>query len=109
MRARKKLDTIRKGHFNGDFVNECKGYDWITKHTFESHVQDITLKLKIKYAKIFNRIDQLLPCDLDELGCKSTSLDPYAYNWKAPENCILSGLKRRLCKHAKERQSLLHS
>ena len=29
----------------------------------------------------------------DELGCESTSLDLYAYTWKAPENCILSVLK----------------
>ena len=46
--------------------------------------------MRFKDGKIFNRNDQLLPCDLDELGCESTSLDPYAYMWKAPENCILS-------------------
>ena len=49
--------------------------------------------MTIKNGKIFNRNDQLLPCDWDELGCESTSLDPYAYTWKAPENCILSVLK----------------
>ena len=65
----------------------------ITKDTFESHIQDITLKVRIKDGKIFNRNDQPLPCELDELGCESTSLDPYAYTWKAPENCILSVLK----------------
>ena len=56
-------------------------------------MQDITLKVIIKYGNIFNRNDQLLPCDLDELGYESTSLDPYAYTWNAPENCILSILK----------------
>ena len=30
---------------------------------------------------------------MNELDCESTSLDPYAYTWKAPENCILSVLK----------------
>ena len=49
--------------------------------------------MRIKDGKIFNRNDQLLPCDLDELGCEITSLDPYAYTCKAPENCILSVLK----------------
>ena len=49
--------------------------------------------MRIKDGKIFNRNDQLLPCDLDELGCESTPLDPYAYTWKATENCILSVLQ----------------
>ena len=84
------------GDKDGDNSNECDGYEWITKDTFESHIQDITLKVRIKDGKIFNRNDQLLPCDLDELGCESTSLDPYAYTWKAPENCILSVLKRTM-------------
>ena len=26
-----------KGDVNGDYVNECKGYEWITKDNFESH------------------------------------------------------------------------
>ena len=49
--------------------------------------------MRIKDGKIFNRNDQLLPCGLDELGCESTSLDPYSYTWKTPENRILSVLK----------------
>ena len=49
--------------------------------------------VRIKDGKIFNRNGQLLLCDLDELGCESTSLDIYAYTWKAPKNCILSVLK----------------
>ena len=67
------------GDKDGDNRNECYGFEWITKDTFESHIQDITLKVRIKDGKIFNRNDQLQPCDLDELGCESTSLDPYAY------------------------------
>ena len=49
--------------------------------------------MRIKDGKIFNRNDQLLPCDLDELGCESTSFVLYAYTWKAHENCILCVLK----------------
>ena len=48
--------------------NECDGKGRITEDTFESQIQDITLKVRIKDGKIFNRSDQLLPCDLDELG-----------------------------------------
>ena len=78
------------GDVDGDNCNECKGYEWETKDTFESHKQDITLKVRVKDGKIFNRNHQLLLCDTDELGCESTSLDLYAYTWKAHENCILS-------------------
>ena len=49
--------------------------------------------MRIKDGKIFNRNDQLLPCDLDELGCESSSLDPYADTCAAAENCVLSVLK----------------
>ena len=50
--------------------------------------------MKIKDGNRFNKHDQLLPCDLDELGCESTLLDPYAYTWKASEICVLSVLKK---------------
>ena len=40
-----------------------------------------------------NRNGQPLPCKLDELGCDSTSLDPYAYVWDNPDNCIFTVLK----------------
>ena len=89
-KGKKETQHRRKGGKDGDNCNECKGYEWIIKGTFGSHKQDITLKVRIKDGKIFNRNDQLLPCDLDELGCRSTSLDSYAYTWKAPKNWILS-------------------
>ena len=89
-KCKKQTHHEWKGDVNGDYVNECKVYEWITKNTLESHIQDITLKVRIKDGKILNRNNQLLPCEVDELGCESTSLDPYAYMWKAPENCILS-------------------
>ena len=73
--------------------NECDNYEWMTKDTFESHIQDIQLKVRLKDGRVFNRNDQLLPCSLEELGCESTSLDPYAYTWQKPENCIFSVLK----------------
>ena len=82
-----------KGNVNEDYVNECKCYEWITNDTFESHIQGITLGVRIKVGKIFTRIDQLLLCGLDDRGCGSTFLNPYAYTWKAPEKVRLSILK----------------
>ena len=92
-KGKKEIHHKWTGDKKENYRNECDGKGWITKDTFESPIQDITLKVRIKDGKIFNRNDQLLPCDLDELGCESTSLDPYAYTWKAPEICILSVLK----------------
>ena len=36
---------------------------------------------------------KVLPCALEELGCETTSLDPYAYIWEHPDNCVLSVLR----------------
>ena len=50
--------TMEKGiieqhlRWNGDaddtFKNECDGFEWIEKDTFETHIQDITLNVKLK-------------------------------------------------------------
>ena len=95
--------TMKKGvieqhlRWNGDaddtFKNECDGFEWIEKDTFETHIQDITLNVKLRDGTIMNRNGQPLHCKLDELGCDSTSLDPYAYIWDNPDNCILTVLK----------------
>ena len=87
--------TMKKGiieqhlRWNGDaddtFKNECDGFEWIEKDAFETHIQDITLNVKLRDGTIMNRNGQPLPCKLDELGCDSTSLDPYAYVWDNPE------------------------
>ena len=31
-----------------------------------------------------------LPCPLEELGCDTTSFDPYAYTWDNSDNCVLA-------------------
>ena len=64
-------------------VKFTKGYPKISLKTI----------YKNKHGKKFNRDDQLLPCDSDELGCESISLDPYGYTCKTSENCILLVMK----------------
>ena len=91
-KGKKETHHKWKRDVDADNRNQCKCHDRITKDTLESHIQDITLKVRIKDGKIFNRNDHLLR-DLDELGCRSTSLDPYAYTCKSPQNCILSVLE----------------
>ena len=84
-----------KWNYDADdtFKNECDGFEWIEKDTFETHNQGITLNVKLRDGTIINKNGQPLHCKLDELGCDSTSIDPYAYIWDHPDNCILTVLK----------------
>ena len=45
-----------------------------------------------------------LPCPLEDLECDATSIDPYAYTWDAPDNCLLAIHRREdvnMIKHGK--------
>ena len=73
--------------------NHCKSRGWITRDIFLPHMQRTTLKVRISTGKVLFDAAQVLPCALEELGCKITSLDPYAYSWDYPDNCVLSVLR----------------
>ena len=97
----KKIQIVKNFGEGGGFVtarkngrNECDGRAWITRDSYEVHIQDVELKVNTRTGKIHNVGDYLLPCGLDELGCESTSLDPYAYVWDNPDNCILAVLRQ---------------
>ena len=62
---------------------------WINRRTFEGHVQDVALKVRTKDGKVMSQDGLQLPCPLEELGCATTSFDPNAYAWEAPDNCVL--------------------
>ena len=62
----KETQNKWKEDVNRDYIQKCKGSEWITKDTFESHIQDITQKMRIEDDKIFKQKDQLIPCDLDK-------------------------------------------
>ena len=44
-------------------------------------------------GRVLSDSAQVLPCELEELGCETTSLDPYAYIWDYADNCVLSVLR----------------
>ena len=44
-------------------------------------------------GKVLSDVGLILPCALEKLGCETTSLDPYAYIWDYPDNCLLSVLR----------------
>ena len=73
--------------------NHCNARGWITSDTFLPHMQRTTLKVRMSTGKVLSDSAQVLPCALEELGCETTSLDPYAYIWDYPDNCVLSVLR----------------
>ena len=56
-------------------------------------MQRTTQKVRMSTGKVLSDSAQVLPCALEELGCETTSLDPYAYIWDYPDNCVLSVLR----------------
>ena len=56
-------------------------------------MQRTTLKVRMSTGKVLSDSAQVLPYALEELGCETTSLDPYAYVWVYPNNCVLSVLR----------------
>ena len=69
--------------------NHCHVRGWITRDTFLPHMERTTLKVRMSTE---NSV-QVLPCALEEIGCEMTSLNPYAYIWDYPDNCLLSVLR----------------
>ena len=55
-KGKKDIHDKWKGDKDGDYRNEYDGKGWITKDTFRSHTQDITLKVRIKDGKSFNEM-----------------------------------------------------
>ena len=73
--------------------NHCNVRGWITRDTFLPHMQRTTLKVRMSTGKVLTDSAQVLPCALEELGCETTFLDPYAYICDYPDNCVLSVLR----------------
>ena len=81
------------GSTSDDNRNHCNVRGWITRDTFLPHFQRTTLKVRMSTGKVLSDSAEVLPCALKELGCETTSLDPYDYIWDYPDNCVLSVLR----------------
>ena len=55
-------------------------------------MQNITLSVDFQTQEVRNPFSMNLPCTLTEEGCFCTKLDPHAYVWDAPENCVVTQL-----------------
>ena len=73
--------------------NHCKTKGWISRNTFIIHMQKTTLRVTMETGKVSSDMALILPCSLEELGSETTSLDPYAYIWDYPDNCVFSLLR----------------
>ena len=93
------------GSTSNNITNHCNASGWITRETFLLHMQRTTLKVRMSTLKVLSDSAQVLPCALEELGCGTTSLDPYAYIWDYPDNCVLSVLRTENVNILKERRN----
>ena len=78
------------GDTSDDYRTECDGKGWITRDKLLPHMQTTTLKVTLENGKVLSDSGLILTCALEELGCKTTSLDPYAYIWDYPDNCAIT-------------------
>ena len=81
------------GDPSGSNRNHFKTRGWISRDTFIIHMQKTTLKVTMENEKVLSDMGLILPCALEELRCETISLDPYAYIWYYPDNCVLSVLR----------------
>ena len=64
------------GSMSNNNENHCISRGWITRDAFLPRMQRTTLKVRMSTGKVSSDSAQVLPCALEELGCKTTSLDP---------------------------------
>ena len=86
------------GDTSKDYKIERDGRGWITRDTFLPHLQTTSLKVTLENGKVLSDTGLILPCALEELGCETTSLEPFAYIWDYPDNYAISILHTKLRK-----------
>ena len=83
----------RHSNFNNDqafsSTIECAS-GRIFFYTSETFTQRVNLTLNYGTEKVSKRDKKNLPCLLLKGGCKSTTLDLFAYTWDTPENCVMT-------------------
>ena len=69
-------------------------------------MQSTTLKVALENGQVLPDTGVILPYALEELGCETTSLDPYAYIWDYPDNCAISILRSEEVNKVKQGKKL---
>ena len=99
--------VITHGSKSNNNGNHCTARGWITPDNFLPHMQWTTLKIRMSTGKILSDSAQVLPFALEELGCETTSLDPYAYRWDYRDNCVLSVLRTEEVNTVKQGKNII--
>ena len=88
-----EFDTKKQSNFNdGQSVRttmHCSSGQ-VQHYTFETFMQRVNLTFDYGTKEVSNPNRQKLPCLLMEGGCETTTLDPFAYTWDTPENCVMT-------------------
>ena len=79
-----------RADLSDNYRHECDSYGWINRKTSEGHEQDVVLKVRTKDGKVRSKNGLQLPWSFEEFGCNTTSFDPYAYTFDAPDNCVIA-------------------
>ena len=105
----KNAIVITDGSTSHDNRNHCTVRGWITRDTFLPHMQRTTLKVRMSTGKVLSDSAQVLPCALEEIECETTSLDPYAYIWDYPDNCVCQSSELRIWTWWNKEQNIISS
>ena len=107
-----KTKVVKHKDFDDDgaelsdkYKNECDSYAWVNHKTIEGHAQEVVPKVRTKHGKIMSKDELQLPCPLEELGCDTTSCDPYAYTLDPPDNCVLAIHRKEVVNVIKQGES----
>ena len=82
-----------------------KKWSCFARKTLSPHLQRTTLKVRLSWGNVSTESGQVPRCFLEELGCKTTSLYPYAYNRDFPDNCVQSVFRTKDAKKNNELQN----
>ena len=85
--------VITDGSTSDDNRLYCTACGWITRDTFFPQMQRTTPNVRTSTGKVLFDSAQVFPCAMEERGCETTSLDPYANIWDYPDNYVLSVLR----------------
>ena len=109
-----KLDGSILQHRNegtsleGDSSTACKNRGQVKHYSYETHMQKVQLKVNLETKQVQNPYGIPLSRSVLEGGCESASLDPYAYTWDMPENCVVTKLFSQKAKMVKYSNKLDH-
>ena len=91
--------------------DECDDSGEVKHLSIVTFMQNVTLYVDFQTLEVRNPFSMKLPCTLNEEGCFTTTLDPHAYVWDAPENCLVTQLfsqPARMLKHTPKFQSPIY-